>query len=97
MYYDGFSVPGIFIRAENRAGARVWGVRGIIREAIERGGLEYIEAVTRTIESTGALDYTARLAAEEAGRAIAQLAVLPESPAKEALTGLARFAVSRRY
>jgi octaprenyl-diphosphate synthase len=51
----------------------------------------------RTIESTGALDYTARLAAEEAGRAIAQLAVLPESPANEALTGLARFAVSRRY
>ena len=69
----------------------------VIREAIEQGGLEYIDIVTRTIESTGALDYTARLASDEADRAIASLAVLPESPAKKALLGLARFAVSRRY
>ena len=69
----------------------------VIREAIEQGGLEYIDIVTRTIESTGALDYTARLASDEADRAIASLAVLPESPAREALLGLAQFAVSRRY
>ncbi|MBK8182997.1 MAG: octaprenyl diphosphate synthase [Candidatus Competibacteraceae bacterium] len=69
----------------------------IIREAIERGGLEHIDVVTRTIESTGALDYTARLAAKEAAQAISHLAVLPESPAKNALVGLARFAVNRRY
>ena len=69
----------------------------VIREAIEQGGLEYIDIVTRTIESTGALDYTARLASDEADRAIASLAMLPESPAREAMLGLARFAVSRRY
>lgn len=69
----------------------------IIREAIEQGGLEYIDVVTRTIESTGALDYTARLAAEEVERAIANLTMLPESPAKDALVDLARFAVDRRY
>jgi octaprenyl-diphosphate synthase len=69
----------------------------IIREAIEQGGLEHIDVVTRTIESTGALDYTARLAAEETERAIANLAVLPESLAKDALADLARFAANRRY
>ena len=69
----------------------------IIREAIEQGGLEHIDLVTRTIESTGALDYTARLAAEEAERAIASLEPLPVSPVRDTLIGLARFAVNRRY
>jgi octaprenyl-diphosphate synthase len=69
----------------------------IIREAIQQGGLDYIDVVTRTIESTGALDYTARLATQEAEQAIAALAVLPASPAKDALISLARFAVTRRY
>lgn len=69
----------------------------IIRNAIEQGGLEQIDIVTRTIESTGALDYTSRLAAQEAEQAIACLPMLPGSPAREALIGLARFAVNRRY
>ncbi|HRF62948.1 MAG TPA: octaprenyl diphosphate synthase [Candidatus Competibacter sp.] len=69
----------------------------IIREAIEQGGLERIDIVTRTIESTGALDYTACLADEQAEQAIANLALLPQSPAKDALISLARFAVNRRY
>ncbi len=69
----------------------------IIRTAIEQGGLEHIDIVTRTIESTGALDYTARLAAEQSERAIASLPMLSESPSKDALLGLARFAVNRRY
>jgi octaprenyl-diphosphate synthase len=67
----------------------------IIREAIEHGGLEYIEIVTHTIESTGALDYTSRLAEREAEQAIASLAPLADSSAKDALVGLARFAVNR--
>lgn len=69
----------------------------IIREAIEQGGLERIDIVTQTIESTGALDYTACLADEQAEQAIANLALLPQSPAKDALISLARFAVNRRY
>ncbi len=69
----------------------------IIREAIEHGGLDRLDLVTRTIESTGALDYTTRLAVEQAERAIADLALLPDSSAKDALIGLAQFAVSRRY
>lgn len=69
----------------------------IIRAAIEHGGLDQLDVVTRTIESTGALDYTRRLAVEEAEQAIANLAMLSDSPAKDALIGLARFAVNRRY
>jgi octaprenyl-diphosphate synthase len=69
----------------------------IIRAAIEQGGLDQLDLVTRTIESTGALDYTARLAVREAEQAIANLVALPDSPAKDALAGLARFAVNRRY
>lgn len=69
----------------------------IIRNAIEQGGLQQIDLVTRTIESTGALDYTSRLAAKEAELAITSLPTLPESPARDALIGLAQFAVNRRY
>ena len=71
--------------------------RQIIREAIKHGGLNQIDIVTRTIESTGALDYTARLAVDEANKAITCLASLEDSPAKDALISLARFAVSRHY
>ena len=56
-----------------------------------------IDAVTQAIESTGALDYTARLAAGEAKAAIACLGLLPDSSAKESLISLARFAVDRHY
>jgi len=69
----------------------------IIRHAIEQGGLQQIDLVTRTIESTGALDYTSRLAVKEAELAITSLPMLPESPARDALIGLAQFAVNRRY
>lgn len=69
----------------------------IIRESITNGGLSQIGVVTQTIESTGALDYTYQLAVEEAEQAVAHLAILQDSPAKEALVNLARFAVSRHY
>ncbi len=69
----------------------------VIRAAIEHGGLEHIDAVTRAIESCGALDYTRALAVEQAGLAAASLAMTPDSLAKDALIGLADFAVNRRY
>jgi octaprenyl-diphosphate synthase len=69
----------------------------IIRQAIEQGGLNQIDTVTQTIESTGALDYTARLAAKEVEQAIACLSLLPDLPAKQSLINLAHFAVDRHY
>ncbi len=68
-----------------------------IRRAIEEGSREDIAAVTRTVESTGALAYTARTAQDEADSAIATLADFPDSPFLEALRYLALFAVNRSY
>ena len=54
-------------------------------------------AVLAVIESTGAIAYTAGLAQTHAERAEAALSGLPNSPARAALQGLARFAVSRDF
>jgi octaprenyl-diphosphate synthase len=67
--------------------------RAAIRRAIEQGGLEQLELVVAAIESTGGLDYTARLAREELERALSSLKALPDSSYKDGLAALARFAV----
>lgn len=69
----------------------------VVRSAIENGGLDRIDAVRAAIASTGAIEYTARSAQQEAGKAVQALEAIPESPFREALAGLARFAVSRTY
>ena len=68
-----------------------------LRVAVEHGGLEEIEAVTRAIESSGGLEYTARLARHEADLAIDALGRLPESAFVGSLRALADFAVGRSY
>ena len=68
---------------------------GVIREAIANGGLQNIEAVTAAIESTGAIQYTAALANDEAQRANDALSALPASQYTDALHGLADFAIGR--
>lgn len=69
----------------------------MIKNAIEQGGLEQIEAITSTIHSTGALQYTQEVARKEAEQAIAQLETIPDSDYKEALITLANFSVERSY
>ncbi len=71
--------------------------RRILREAIERGGLEYIDQVRSAIETTGSLAYTARRARQEAELAQKALAIIPETRYKQALMDLAVFAVERNY
>ena len=71
--------------------------RTLIRSVIEEGGKDRISEVIAAIESTGAIAYTSRSAQIEADKAIAQLAIIPDSPYKEALVALARFAVSRSH
>jgi len=68
-----------------------------LRVAILEGGLDAIEAVTQTIESSGGLEYTARLAQRERDLAIEALADLPDSAYTQALRALADFAVSRSH
>ena len=69
----------------------------IIRQAIEQGGLNVIDQILETIESTGAIDYTARCAKTEADKAIEALSSIPASEYKDALIDLAHFAVNRNY
>ena len=69
----------------------------LIRQAIEAGGREHITEVQQAIESTGAIDYTARLAQSEADKAKACLAGLPDTAYTQALHALAEFSVNRTY
>jgi octaprenyl-diphosphate synthase len=69
----------------------------MIREVIRSGGRDRLDEIMATIESTGGLQYTARLAQSEADLALADLAALPESPYREALAALVRFAVARQH
>jgi octaprenyl-diphosphate synthase len=68
-----------------------------LRLAVENGGVEELELVTRAIESSGGLEYTARLARREADLAIEALDRIPDSAYKGALRALADFAVVRRF
>jgi octaprenyl-diphosphate synthase len=71
--------------------------RNLIRIAIEEGGLAQLGEVMDAIESTGSITYTARRAEDEASRAMAALANIPDSPYKQALLDLAHFSAHRNY
>jgi octaprenyl-diphosphate synthase len=68
-----------------------------LRIAVENGGLEDLEQITRTIESSGGLEYTARLARREKDLAVEALGRLPVSAFRDSLSALAEFAVARTY
>ncbi len=67
--------------------------RAAIRRAIEHGGLEQLDPIVAAIESTGGLEYAADKARAESQHALAAIEVLPDSPFKNGLAALARFAV----
>ena len=69
----------------------------IIRSSIQNGGLEHIKKIKQTIDKTGAITYTARIAEQEAQLAIDSLNELPKSEYLDALYALARFSVERQY
>jgi octaprenyl-diphosphate synthase len=66
-----------------------------IRRTIETGDLADLPTVVAAIRDSGALDYARDRACEYATRAEAALDALPESPEREALRTLARFAIDR--
>ncbi len=67
----------------------------LIRSAIEKGGLDYIDDILLIIEKTDSLNYTNEVAKKETQRAIDCLGFLPESKFKTALQELALFSISR--
>ena len=68
----------------------------MIRTAIEQGnGRHLLEPVLEAMNACGSLEWTRQRAEEEADKAIAALQVLPDTPWREALIGLAHIAVQR--
>lgn len=69
----------------------------LIRQAIEQGGLERIDAIQQAIKDTQALEYTMDKARTEAQLAVNALQVLPDSDYKTALESLSWLAVNRSH
>ncbi len=69
----------------------------LIRNAIENGGRNDIDAILTVISSSGALAYTLSKATQASRAAIEALSRVPDSPYKDCLVQLADFAVERRY
>lgn len=68
----------------------------MIRNAIEHSnGMDKLDAIMDAMHQTGSLEYTTQRAEEEADKAIAELAIIPDSQYKEALVTLAHMAVNR--
>ncbi|BBN82590.1 octaprenyl-diphosphate synthase [Pseudoalteromonas sp. A25] len=69
-----------------------------IREAISTGnGMAYLSDILATLEQTNALEFAMDKAKHEAQKAIDHLAVLAESPYKQALVALAELSVARDH
>jgi len=69
----------------------------LIREAIQQGSTNNLNAIIEIIESTGAIEYTANAAKQHAHRASHWLRDIPDSPYRHALHNLAEFVVERTY
>ncbi|MTD37920.1 octaprenyl diphosphate synthase [Erwinia sp. CPCC 100877] len=70
----------------------------MIRKAIEEGnGRHLLEPVLETMAACGSLEWTRQRAEEEADKAIAALAALPDTPHRDALIALAHIAVQRNH
>jgi len=69
----------------------------LVRQAIQKGGIEDLERIRDAVEASGALEYTAHLARDYAERAIACLDALPESEYRDALIELSRASVARTF
>ena len=69
----------------------------LVRQAIQKGGIEDLESIREAVEAAGALDYTAQLARDYVARAIACLDALPPSEYRDALIELSEFAVARTH
>lgn len=67
----------------------------LIRDAIQKGRVEQLDAVLAAVESTGAIPYTRALAERHCHSAVQALSDLPDSPHKDALVQLAQFNTHR--
>ena len=69
----------------------------LIREAIEKAnGMQHFDEIMQALHDTKALEYSRQRALAEADKAIAALAIIPESEYKQALISLAHLAADRK-
>ena len=71
--------------------------QALVRQAIQKGGLDNIDDIVGAVRDCGALDYTMDKAKSFTDRAINCLSTLPDSKYSDAMEDLARFAVERAY
>lgn len=69
----------------------------IIIDAIKEGDRNAFNDVYKIVQATGAIEYTEKRAEEEAQKAINALALIADSPYKQAMMQLAIFSVQRNY
>jgi octaprenyl-diphosphate synthase len=69
----------------------------ILKDAIRQGKTENIQAIIKLIQSTDAISYTHRVAAEQAQHALKQLTHVPPSIYRDGLAALVEFGVQRLY
>jgi octaprenyl-diphosphate synthase len=68
----------------------------LIKESIENAnGMQHFDTILSVMKSTKSIEYTRELAINESNKAKEALKVLPDSPYKEALFGLADIAINR--
>ena len=70
---------------------------GLVRRAVESGGLADLDGVLAAIRRSGALDYTRQQAEVEAQAARAALDPIPATQYRDSLIQLASFAVTRTH
>jgi octaprenyl-diphosphate synthase len=83
------TLPLIYALANAPLGAEV------IRQAVAERSTDRMDEVLRIVQTSGALDYTQRMATEQSERAIARLDALPDNEYRDALHTLAKFCVDR--
>lgn len=69
----------------------------LLRSSIKAGSSENLAAILKILEATKAIEYTANVAKQHAEKAIAALAIVPDSVYKKALIDLSDFVVNRTY
>ncbi|EAT11467.1 octaprenyl diphosphate synthase [Bermanella marisrubri] len=67
----------------------------VIRQAIRKGGTEDLPKIIEIVQSCGAIDYTQQKAQEHVNQACEAIAILADTPAKQALQTLADMAINR--
>ncbi len=72
-------------------------LRGRIAQAIETGDLQAMPEIVNAIHTHGSLDYSRKVAETYAARAAEALQTCPPSPYRDALLGLARYAMDRNH